>query len=67
MATIIAQSELLRRAVAYVSDEQQCHPDKSLAALLDEAAMRFNLSPLDSECLCRLFAENGQGEPSSPL
>ena len=31
------------------------YPEKSLAALLDEAGMRFNLNPLDAAALGRLF------------
>lgn len=57
MATVMPQSELLRRAVKYVSDEQQDSPEKKLADILDDASMRFNLSPLDSEALNRLFTQ----------
>lgn len=55
MATIMPQSELLRRAAGYVSDTQSEDPSKKIADIVDEAAMRFNLSPLDSESLLRLF------------
>lgn len=57
MTTVMPQSELLRRAVQYVSDEKSDNPDKKLAAILDDASMRFNLSPLDGEALYRLFTE----------
>jgi hypothetical protein len=65
MATIMPQSELLRRAVAYVSEERGDNPGKRLSEILDDASMRFNLSPLDSEALYRLFSndnspDNGQ-------
>lgn len=66
MATVMPQSELLRRAVKYVSDERGDNPDKKLHAILDEAAMRFNLSPLDSDALHRLFSKNASAsEPPS--
>ena len=61
MATVMPQSELLRRAVQYVSDEKNDNPDKRLSAILDDASMRFNLSPLDSEALNRLFTEEKDG------
>lgn len=60
MPTIIPHSELLRRAVAYVSDARTENPKKKLSEILDEACMRFNLSPLDGEALHRLFS-SGSG------
>ncbi len=64
MTTIMPPSELLRRAVTYISEQQKDAPGKDLMQLLDEAAMRFNLSPLDCEALARLFAvENGTCTP----
>lgn len=58
MATVMPQSELLRRAVKYVSDERADNPEKKLASIIDDASMRFNLSPLDSEALHRLFIQD---------
>lgn len=55
MTTVISQSELVRRAAAFVAEERHEHPEKPLHAILDEAGMRFNLTPLDSEALQRLF------------
>jgi len=55
MPTIMPQSELLRRAFAYVNDARKDHPETSLHQHIDDAAMRFNLSPVDAESLCRLF------------
>ncbi len=56
MATILPHSELLRRAVRYVNDTRTDSPERKLASIIDEAAMRFNLSPLDGEALQRLFS-----------
>ncbi|MDL2267499.1 hypothetical protein LJC46_05880 [Desulfovibrio sp. OttesenSCG-928-G15] len=61
MATIMPQSELVRRAFAYVAQTREEAPSKSLSAIIDDASMRFNLSPLDSEALQRLF-QNDSGE-----
>ncbi|MDR0339905.1 MAG: hypothetical protein LBH65_06485 [Desulfovibrio sp.] len=55
MPTIMPQSELLKKAVVFVNASQSDQPGKPLAEILDEAAMRFNLSPLDAEALQRLF------------
>lgn len=62
MTTIMPQSELLRRAVSYVSDVQKEYPAKKIAEIIDEAAMRFNLSPLDSDSLLRLFTRETPGK-----
>lgn len=58
MPTIMPQSELLKRALAYINDAKQDEPGKKLAVILDEAAMRFNLSPIDAEALNRLFSQD---------
>jgi len=55
MNTIMPQSALLKKAVAFINETQAENPGKKLADIIDEAAMRFNLSPLDSEALIRLF------------
>ncbi len=56
MATIIEQSELVSRALFFLSEKCAENPDGDLAAMLpDEAGMRFNLGPRDAACLERLF------------
>ncbi len=57
MTNIIPPSELLKRAVAYIAESIKEHPEKTLQNILDEAGMRFNLGPLDSEALKRLFTD----------
>ncbi len=60
MTTVMPHEELVRRAVQWVCAEREAHPAKALAALLDEAAQRFNLSPKDSEFLVRFFKEHSK-------
>ena len=57
MATIVSQSELVRKAAEYINEQRNANPKKSLHELLDEAGMRFNLTPLDSASLERIFTE----------
>ncbi len=57
MTNIINHSELLKRAAAYVAETINEQPTKDLQSILDEAGMRFNLSPIDSEGLKRLFTK----------
>jgi hypothetical protein len=58
MATVMPRDELTRRALRFVDETLRENPDRSLDALIDEAGARFNLSPLDSEALYRLFRES---------
>ena len=53
--TLIEHGELVRRALEYVQEERCRRPDAPLSSLLDEAGMRFNLTPLDAAQLARLF------------
>ncbi len=55
MPTLMPSSELLRRAVVFIDETRREHPEKKFADILDEAAMRFNLSPLDCEALARIL------------
>ncbi|MBD5418394.1 MAG: hypothetical protein HDR50_12310 [Desulfovibrio sp.] len=55
MPTIIHHSELVRRALVYLDEERSRCPDKQVEILLDEAGMRFNLSPAEALDLARIF------------
>lgn len=57
MTTIIPQSEMTRKAIAWISEMQEGETDKKLNVLLEEAAVRFNLSPKDVEFLQRFYTE----------
>lgn len=57
MTTIMPQSELTRKAIAWICEMQEEEDAKSLSALMEDAAARFNLSPKDVEFLQRFFKE----------
>jgi len=57
MATIVPQGENVRRAVKWISEERQGGAGKKLSKLVEEAAVRFNLSPAEGEYLSRFFTE----------
>lgn len=60
MATVMPKEELVRRALKYIVERRQADPSLSFYALLDDASVRFNLSPRDQEALEHLFrAETG--------
>ena len=63
MSGIVSQGELIRRAAAFVAEERKDKPDRSLSSILDEAGMRFNLTPLDSQALERLFSTDEGKNP----
>lgn len=56
MATIMPKSELAKKALVWICEAKE-DSDKPLDALIEEAAMRFNLGPADVEFLLRFFKE----------
>ena len=66
MTTIMPHSQLVRRAAAFVAErlaeqrpagagDEYRPQEKVVMAVLDEAGMRFNLSPADTKALRDLF------------
>jgi hypothetical protein len=58
MNTIQPEGEYLRKAVKWISDERQYGADKTLIKLIEEASLKFNLSPLDQEYLINFFRKS---------
>ncbi len=46
--------EKLRSAIRWFAEQRKENPDKKLAQLIDEASMRFDLSPLEAQTLAGL-------------
>ncbi|MBI9075887.1 MAG: hypothetical protein JEZ02_10780 [Desulfatibacillum sp.] len=57
MSTIIPDGENMRRAVKWVGEIRCDKPDTKPSVLVQDAAVRFNLSPAESEYLARLVRE----------
>lgn len=57
MATIVPSGENLRRAVKWISEQREERPAEKLTKLVDEAALRFDLSPADQEFLIQTFTK----------
>jgi hypothetical protein len=57
MATIMPQGEDLRKAVKWISEERQSSPERNMAKLVEEASIKFDLSPADGEFLFKFFRE----------
>ena len=58
------KSELARKAVTWISEMLREQPEKTLVRLVEEAAQRFNLSPLDAEFLTRFFKNANRKGPA---
>ncbi len=56
MSSIMPEGAAIRKAVQWVSKMRE-EGNTPLATLVDEASVRFNLSPKDSEFLNRFFTE----------
>ena len=59
MPTIQPKGEKLRQAVKWISAERQEDQDKSFQLLIQEAALRFNLSPKEEQFLVSFYKEEG--------
>jgi hypothetical protein len=55
MATIMPEGESIRKAVKWVDESRQSDPGKSMPGLIQEACVKFDLSPLEAEFLQKFF------------
>ena len=51
MTTIQPEGEKLRKAVKWISEERKYGSRKKPAELIEEACLKFNLSPMEAEYL----------------
>jgi hypothetical protein len=52
------QGENLRKAVKWISEEHQYNPTRNYRSIIEEACLKFNLSPMDAEYLNKLQAKD---------
>ncbi len=55
--SIQPKGEELRKAVKWVSEERKYNPSQKLKDLIDEAALKFDLSPKEADFLLRQLVE----------
>ncbi len=65
MTTVMPEGEALRRAVKWISAEINGNPDKSVQQLLNEAAIRFALSPKDTEFLMSFYKKGASSSETN--
>jgi hypothetical protein len=56
MTTVQPEGELIRRAVKWICEERTYDPQKKLSELIDEACLKFDLSPMEAEFLFRTLS-----------
>ncbi len=63
MSEILPKGEKMRRAVRFCSERSEAEPEFRRAALLEEATLRFDLSPREAEMLAEFLRgrENATG------
>lgn len=47
MSTIQPKGENIRQAIRWISQQREDYPEKTTSNLIQEACMRFNLTPKD--------------------
>lgn len=57
MTTIQPEGENLRKAVKWVSDTLKYETNKSRAEAIQEACLKFDLTPMDAEYLANLLKD----------
>jgi hypothetical protein len=63
MATIMPEGEAIRKAVKWISDKLLDDPNKSVQKLINEAVMRFDLSPKDTVFLTDFYSKGKKDVP----
>lgn len=57
MNTIMPEGDGIKKAIAWIDEVKSEQPEKKLLTLVDEAGMKFNLSPKDSDFLFRFYTK----------
>ncbi|MDO5537947.1 MAG: hypothetical protein Q4F72_10520 [Desulfovibrionaceae bacterium] len=55
---VTTASTKVRDAAQFVLEKKTENPKASLTALIDEAGMRYNLTPLDTQALTRILSDD---------
>jgi hypothetical protein len=66
MNTIMPEGESIRRAVKWISGELQENQNKSHQKLVNDAVLRFDLSPKETEFLTEFYGASKPDIPHDP-
>ena len=61
MTSIMPEGEALRKAVKYIASELQENPAAVPGQLIEQAILRFDLSPKDAEFLSEFYRKKKTG------
>ena len=61
-ANVVTSSTNLQKAVCWIGEIMQEHPEKERKQVLKDAQMRFDLNPVECEFLTKNFAEVAAGK-----
>jgi len=64
--SILPEGEQLRKAIKWISDMRLEEPKAGLFGLIDNACLKFDLTPKDSEVLMHFFAGEGPAKQDLP-
>ena len=59
MTTIQPDGESLRKAVKWIAEEEKAGTSRTRRQLMDDACLKFNLTPMEAEYLTRSLKELG--------
>ncbi len=57
MTTVLPEGEDLRKATRWITQERAADPRKTAKELVEDACLKFDLSPLDAEFVERFVRE----------
>ncbi|MCX5833223.1 MAG: hypothetical protein NTV99_01680 [Deltaproteobacteria bacterium] len=55
MASTLPEGEEIRKAIKWISEMRETQPDRKLSKLVEEAALKFDLSPQQTDFLYNFF------------
>jgi len=57
MTTVQPEEEKIRRATKWLIEKRKYSPERSVVNLIEEACLKFDLSPMDAEFLQRFVRD----------
>ena len=54
--SILPEGEQMRKAIKWISDMRLENPEAKLGGLIDDACLKFDLSPKDADVILHFFA-----------
>ena len=58
MTTVQPEGEDLRKAVKWISEERKFNPEAQTSKLIEQACLKFDLSPMDAEYLLNFLKQD---------